>query len=134
MPGNFFDSNILLYVAGSDAAKAAQAATLIAEGGTISIQVLNEITNVARRKMLLSWNEVHPMLDAFRGLLDVVPLTIEIHESGLSIAERYKLSTYDAMIVAAAVDAGCTTLWSEDMQHGLLIDERVRIRNPFRRD
>ena len=134
MPGSFFDSSILLYIAGSDAAKAGQAEALIVEGGTLSVQVLNEITNVARRKMQLGWNEVHAMLDALRGLLDVIPLTIGIHESGLSIAERYQLSTYDAMIAAAALDAGCTTLWSEDMQHGLLISDRVRVRNPFRQD
>jgi len=134
MPGSFFDSNILLYIAGADDAKADRAEALIAEGGTISVQVLNEIANVARRKMLFDWDEIQTLLGSIRGLLDVVPLTIEIHESGVALARRFKLSTYDAMIVAAALDAGCTTLWSEDMQHGLLINDRVRIRNPFRRD
>jgi len=118
-------------VPGSDAAKAGRAEALIAEGGTISVQVLNEITNVARRKMLLDWDEVHLLLSTVRGLLDVIPLTIRIHEAGLTLAERYQLSTYDAMIAAAALDAGCTTLWSEDMQHGLLIDDSLRLRNPF---
>ena len=134
MPGSFFDSNILLYIAGSDAAKAARAEALVADGGMISIQVLNEITNVARRKMLLDWRETRLMLDTVRGLLDVIPLTVETHESGLALAERHKLSIYDAMIVAAALEAGCTILWSEDMQHGLLINDRLRIRNPFRAD
>jgi len=134
MPGSFFDSNILLYIAGADDAKADRAEALIAEGGTICVQVLNEIAKVARRKMLFDWEEVQTLLSSIRGLLDVVPLTIEIHESGVALARRFKLSTYDAMIVAAALDAGCTTLWSEDMQHGLLINDRVRIRNPFRRD
>ena len=134
MPGSFFDSNILLYIAGADDAKADRAEALIAEGGTICVQVLNEIAKVARRKMLFDWEEVQTLLSSIRGLLDVVPLTIEIHESGVALARRFKLSTYDAMIVAAALHAGCTTLWSEDMQHGLLINDRVRIRNPFRRD
>ena len=132
MPGNFFDSNILLYTASSDAAKAARAEALIADGGTISIQVLNEITNVARRKMQLDWRETHLLLDTVRSLLDVIPLTIGIHESGLTIAERYTLSIYDAMIAAAALEGGCETLWSEDMQHGALINDRVRILDPFR--
>lgn len=132
MPGSFFDSNVLLYAAGADEVKARRAEALIAEGGTISVQVLNEITTIARRKMLLDWAEVHVLLQTVRALLGVIPLTIEIHETGLSVAERYKLSTYDAMIVAAALDAGCTTLWSEDMQHGLLIRDRLRISNPFR--
>lgn len=132
MPDSFFDSNVLLYVAGSDATKAARAETLIADGGMISVQVLNEITNVARRKMQLDWHDLHVPLDSFKSLLDVVALTVEIHAFGLAIAERYKLSTYDAMIAAAAFDAGCSTLWSEDMQDGFLIEDRLRIRNPFR--
>lgn len=134
MPASFFDTNILLYSVGSDETKAARAEDLLAVGGMISVQVLNEVTNVARRKMQLDWDELHGFLASIRSLLDVVPLTVEVHDTGLAVAERYKLSTYDAMIVAAAIHAGCSTLWSEDMQHGLRIDERIRIRNPFRAD
>src|SRR3546814_5414958 len=86
-----------------------RAEALLAEGGVISVQVLNEISNVARRKMGLDWPETHALLDAVRGLLDVVPVTIDVHEAGLSLAERYRLSIYDAMIVAAARAAGCVT-------------------------
>ena len=71
-------------------------------------------------------------LNTLRGLLTVHPLTLEIHETGLALAERYGLSTYDAMIAASALDAGCETLWSEDMQHGMKLDEGLRIVNPFR--
>ena len=66
-----------------------------------------------------------------RGLLPVQPLTIDIHETGVRLAERYGLSIYDAMIAASALDAGCETLWSEDMQDGLVLDDRLRIVNPF---
>ena len=59
-------------------------------------------------------------------------ITIEIHESGLALAERHRLSIYDAMIVASALYAGCDTLWSEDMQHGMALTEGLRIVNPFR--
>src|SRR5690606_6568483 len=131
MPDSFLDSHVILYVAGHDPAKAERAEDLLAEGGVISVQVLNEIANVTRRKMGLDWPETHALLEAVRGLLDVVPLTIDIHDAGLAIAERYRLSIYDAMIVAAARAAGCTTLWSEDMQHGLSIDGTLRILNPF---
>lgn len=134
MPDSFFDTNILLYSVGSDETKADRAEDLLAVGGMISVQVLNEVTNIARRKMHLDWDELHRFLTSIRSLLDVVPLTVAVHDTGLAIAERYKLSTYDAMIVAAAIHAGCSTLWSEDMQHGLRIDERIRIRNPFRTD
>lgn len=131
MPGSFFDTNIILYLAGSDAAKAERAESLIAEGGVISVQVLNEIANVARRKMLLSWDETHALLAGVRGLLRVVPLGVETHDSGLALAERYNLSIYDALIAAAALQASCDNLWSEDMQDGLLLEGRLRIRNPF---
>ncbi len=131
MPGSFFDSNVLLYIASSDVAKAERAEAIVGSGGSISVQVLNEIANVTRRKTLMSWQETHAFLSLLRGLLTVHPVTVETHETGLALAERYNLSLYDAMIAAAALHAGCDTLWSEDMQHGLAIDGRLRITNPF---
>jgi predicted nucleic acid-binding protein len=132
MPGSFFDTNVLLYVASGDPAKADRAEELIGTGGMISVQVLNEITNVARRKMGMSWAETREFLSTVRGLLSVQPLTIDIHEAGLALAERYGLSIYDAMIAASALRADCDTLWSEDMQHETVLDGQLRIVNPFR--
>ena len=133
MSGSFFDTNVLIYLASEDRAKADRAEHLIGAGGAISVQVLNELANVARRKMRMSWPETHAFLDLLRGLLTVHPLTVETHETGLALAERYGLSTYDAMIAAAALHAGCDTLWSEDMQHGMALDGRLRVSDPFRR-
>jgi predicted nucleic acid-binding protein len=132
MPGSFFDTNVVVYLASGEPTKAERAESIIADGGTISVQVLNEITNVARRKMRMSWEETHAFLALIRGLLPVEPLTIETHETGLTLAERYGLSTFDAMIAASALLADCDTLWSEDMQDELVIDGRLRIANPFR--
>jgi predicted nucleic acid-binding protein len=132
MPGSFIDTNILLYIASGDPVKAAKAEEIVGLGGMISVQVLNELTNVARRKMHMSWTETHDFLNMLRSLLTVHPLTIETHETGLALAERYGLSTYDAMIVGAAAHAGCDTLWSEDMHDGLVVENRLRIVNPFR--
>ncbi|SRR3989442_2413367 len=106
--------------------------TAVAKGGAISVQVLNELANVARGKMQMSWADTHAFLSTLRGLLTVHPLTLEIHETGLDLAERYRLSTFDAMIAASALQAGCDTLWSEDMQHGMTLGEGLRIVNPFR--
>jgi predicted nucleic acid-binding protein len=131
MPCSFFDTNILLYVASGDPVKADRAEELIGAGGIISVQVLNEIASVARRKMRLSWAETHAFLAMIRGLLPARSITIAVHEAGLALAERYALSIYDAMIAASALDAGCETLWSEDMQDGLVLDDRLRIVNPF---
>ena len=128
----FFDTNILIYVASSDAAKAERAEAALADGGAISVQVLNELANVARRKIKMSWNETHSLLELFRSLLTVHPLTLEIHENGLVLAERYQLSIYDAVIAASAIHAGCDTLLSEGMQHGMTLDGSLRVVNPFR--
>jgi predicted nucleic acid-binding protein len=131
MPDSFLDTNVLVYLASADTGKAERAEQLIAAGGVISVQVLNELTNVGRRKMRLSWAEMHDFLVLVRAFLSIEPITVETHETGLALAERYGLSVYDAMIVASAVLSGCTTLWSEDMQHDVVIDG-VRIMNPFK--
>ena len=131
MPGRFLDSNIVLYLASEDPLKADRAQELVAEGGTISVQVLNEIANISRRKMGLSWAETRNFLLMIGGLLKVEPITVEIHDVGISLAERYQLSVYDSMIVSAALSAECDTLLSEDLQDGLLINGRLRVLNPF---
>jgi predicted nucleic acid-binding protein len=131
MPGSFLDSNIVLYLASENLAKADRAQELVAAGGTISVQVLNEIANVSRRKMGLSWAETRNFLSMIRGLLEVKPVTIDIHNVGISLAERYQLSVYDSMIISAALSAECEILLSEDLQNGLLIDGRLRVLNPF---
>jgi len=132
VPGSFFDTNVLVHVASGDAAKADRAEQIIDTGGFISVQVLNELANVARRKMQMSWPEIHRLLSTVRGLLTVQPLTLETHETGMALAERYDFSTYDAMIAAAALQAGCDRLWSEDMQDGMQLREGLTIVNPFR--
>jgi predicted nucleic acid-binding protein len=132
MPGSFFDANVLVYIASGDPRKADHAEAIIGSGGAISVQVLNELANVARRKMRMSWQDTHAFLSVLRGLLTVHSVAVETHETGLALAERYDLSIYDAMIAASALHADCDTLWSEHMQHGLVLDSRLRIVNPFR--
>ena len=131
MPGDFFDTNVLLYLVSEDAKKADRAEALVRQGGAISVQVLNEAANVARRKMGMDWRETREFLGSLRGLLTVSPLTVETYELGLDFAERYRLSIYDAMIAAAATLCGCARLWSQDMQDGMRIGETLRVANPF---
>jgi len=88
-------------------------------------------SNVAGRKMDMAWAETHALLSLFRGPLTVQSITVDIHETGLVVAERYGLSTYDVMFAASALHAGCDTLWYEDMQDGLLIEGRLRIVSLF---
>lgn len=132
MSASFFDTNTVLYLAGDDPAKAKTVEWLLHRGGFVSVQILNEFTNVSRRKRRSSWPEILDSLDSIRRLVIVLPLTIDLHERGLSLAQRHNFSTYDAMIVAAALSANCDTLWSEDMQNGMVVEGRLTIRDPFK--
>lgn len=132
MRGDFFDSNILVYAASADDYRFEIAQTSLASGGTISVQVLNEFINVARRKMRLDWPAITHFLNGARDILHVEPITVEAHDAALDVAQRYQLRIYDATIVGSALLAGCGRLISEDLHHGLVIDGRLTIHNPFR--
>jgi len=127
----FFDSNIILYLLSADAAKADKAEAMLAGGGVISVQVLNEVTSVCRRKLNMPWAEIETVLAAVKSACKVVPLTLATHQTAVEIARRYELSFYDANICAAAILSGADRLVSEDMQDGMRIDG-VIIHNPFR--
>lgn len=127
----FFDTNIVLYLFSSDPAKADRAEELLAAGGVVNVQVLNELTSVARRKLDMTWPEINEILAYVRTGCRVEPLTLGTHMRGVEIAERYSVSVYDAMILASALDAGCSTLCTEDLHNGQVIDGRLTIRDPF---
>lgn len=127
----FIDSNVLIYLMSADSTKADQAEAIVRAGALISVQVLDEVANVARRKLGMSWQDLNEFLTLVRSLCSPESLTIETHDRGRRVAERYGLSVYDAMIVASALLAGCELLYSEDMQDGMVIDGQLRICNPF---
>jgi predicted nucleic acid-binding protein len=94
---------------------------------------LNEFVSVARRKMRMPWKDVTEALDAIRVLCpSPVPIGISTHEVALKIAEDRGYGIYDALVIAAALEAGCTTLYSEDLQDGQVLDGKLTIRNPFK--
>ena len=127
---SFFDTNVLLYLLSKDAAKADRAEELLASGGVVSVQVLNEFASVATRKLAMTIPEIREILSTIRAVCIVKPLDIETHDLGLDIGERYGFSIYDGLIVAAALRAECVILYTEDLQHGQAI-EKLQIRNPF---
>lgn len=128
----FLDTNILVYAISRDDARAPQAISLLDQGGTISVQVLNEFTNLARQKLRRSWPEIMDALAALRILFpDPKPIGLATHEAALEIKQRDGFAFYDSLIVASALEAGCSVLLSEDMQHERLIKGRLTIRNPF---
>jgi len=128
----FLDTNVVLYAFRQGDARSQRAEILLAAGGTLSVQVLNEFVNVARRKLNKRWEEVRRALGILRVFCpDPAPVTIETHDRAVQIAERYGYSIFDSLIVAAALERQCETLYSEDLQAGQVIEGRLRVRNPF---
>ncbi len=127
----FIDSNVILYLLSSDHTKADKAEAILEAGGTISVQVLNEVVSVCRRKLKMEWDEIDAVLMAIKACVAVVPLTEATHELAVQICKQYQLPFYDAHICAAALLAGAQHLLSEDMQDGMEIDGLL-IHNPFR--
>ena len=126
----FFDSNIHVYAHSTDVRRDRALATL-ADGGVINVQVLNEFTNVLRKKQNQDWPIIEAALHSLRFRFpDIVPLTTDTHAAALGLAREHGFAFYDALIVASASDAGCDTLYSEDMQHNRTIGA-LTIRNPF---
>lgn len=130
---NFFDTNILIYAVAKNDPRASTAEKLLASGGLITVQSLNEFASVVRRKLGMSWKATRELLDLICVLCpDPVPISLDTHKAALRIADKYGYSIYDALIIAAALDAGCGTLYSEDLQDGQIINQQLTIRNPFR--
>ena len=129
----FFDSNIVLYLLSQNETKANCCEEIIERGGVISVQVLNECVNVMLKKLKMARPEIDEFLAVIKSICDIVPLSVEVHESALELLDRYQLSWYDALIVSAAIESNCETLWTEDMHNGLLVNKSMTIRNPFDR-
>jgi predicted nucleic acid-binding protein len=128
----FFDTNVLIYAVAEDDPRTAQAEELLASGGVLSVQVLNEFVSVARRKILMPWSDVTQALAAFRVLCpSPLPITVETHDAAVRIAATHGYHIFDALIIAAALEAGCATLYSEDLRDGQTIAGQLTIRNPF---
>lgn len=127
----FLDTNVLVYAV-VDHACTPQALTAVAASRVTSVQVLNEFANVARRKFGRSPKEIRAVTRDLRDAIEIVPLTVALHDEALDLFERYALSMYDSLVVAAALGAGCDCLFSEDLQHGQLFEGRLRVENPFR--
>jgi predicted nucleic acid-binding protein len=128
----FFDTNVLIYSLASGDPRGKRAEQLFLDGGVVSVQVLDEFADVARRKIRMSWNDLKDALKVIRIFCpEPAPVTIDTHDLALRIAEQYQIRIYDALIMASALETNCDVLYSEDLQHGQLIDERVTVRNPF---
>jgi len=127
----FLDTNVLIYAFAANDPRSDRAEALLAAGGVIGVQVLNEFVNVSRRKLGRGWAEIEGEVAVVRALVDPpVPLTIDVHEAAVALARNHGFAFYDALVIAAARRAGCTVLYTEDMHHGQAVGE-LTIQNPF---
>jgi predicted nucleic acid-binding protein len=130
-PSDFLDTNVLVYAFTSDS-RAARAQALLDRGCVIGVRGLNEFANVAKRKLLMSWTEIREALSAIRTVCrTIVPIDVETNNDAVRVAGRYGCAFFDALMIASALRADCRIMWSEDMQDGLVIDQRLQIANPF---
>jgi predicted nucleic acid-binding protein len=131
IPKPFFDTNVLVYTVSDRDSRKNRAAAIIATGGIVSVQILNEFVNVARLKLKKDWGVILEALDSFGRLLEPpMPLTFDLHRSALDISRRYGFTIYDSLILSAAKEARCRVLYTEDLQDGQTI-EGVLVCNPF---
>lgn len=131
MVGVFLDTNVLVYAFTRDR-RAVRAEELLARGGTISVQVLNEFANVARRRLGMTWREIAAASGALQRLCSpILGVDLDTHDDAVRLADRYGVAIFDALIVASALSARSEILYTEDMQDGLLVDGRLRLVNPF---
>lgn len=130
-PRVFLDSNVLIYAFTQAEQKTEKARRLLSSGAFVSVHALNETANVLQRKFRTPWSRICAIVDAIvESCPDPLPLTLATHRSALRISERFKYSIYDGLILASALEARCEVLYSEDLQHGQIIDG-LRIENPF---
>jgi predicted nucleic acid-binding protein len=134
MPASpFLDTNVLIYSIAENDPRSDVAEALLAAGGVVSVQVLNEFIATARRKLAMSWDEIVEALGAIRTLCpSPMAIAFDTHDSAVRIAQNYNFHIHDALVVASALEAGCDTLYTEDLQDGQVVEERLTVRNPFK--
>jgi predicted nucleic acid-binding protein len=126
------DTNIAVYAVSRIASKAGIAAQVIARASFVSVQLLNEYANVLNRKQRLPWAEVLPLLEDLRAAVPSVrSIDKTDHQQAVRLARSYQLPFYDSLMLAVALSGGARTIYSEDMQHGMIIDDTLAIVNPF---
>jgi predicted nucleic acid-binding protein len=98
----------------------------------LSVQVLNELSNVLMKKFGFSENDTEKYVDEICLMFEVVNLTPSLTKDALKLKITYGFSWFDSLIVAAALSLNCSLLFSEDMQDGLVIKKTLKVVNPFK--
>ena len=133
-PRVFVDSNIWLYafIEGSDPQKTAVAKSVVAQPGVVtSVQVINEVSRNLLRKARFTEDRIQNLIDSFYARHEVVAFDQALLRRASELRGQRQFAFWDGLVVAAALAANATILFSEDMHHGLVVENRLRIQNPF---
>lgn len=129
----FIDTNILIYSYSNEEEKKEKAVNLIKQNDSIiSLQVLNEFVNVLKKKFGQIEKDILKAIEEIESSLIIWDFNIDLIKRAIILSERYLYSYFDCLIIASALDSGCSILYTEDMQHSQLIHNKLRILNPFR--
>lgn len=130
----FIDTNVLVYCYTNDELAKRQQALKVAnnDNAFISTQVLTELANTFYRKFNISWQMIEAVLNEINSGFNVFVNNQRTINQALRIAEKYKYSLYDSLIISSALSCNCKTLYSEDMHDGQVIEDKLIIRNPFK--
>ena len=129
----FIDTNILIYFISSDTERKAKAREVIlgSSDAVISSQVISEFISTCLHKRFLNIEEVSEASHGFMRALRLATIDESTINGALRLTKKYKFSYWDSLIVSAALENDCSVLYTEDLQHGQLINNRLRITNPF---
>jgi predicted nucleic acid-binding protein len=127
----FADTNIVVYAVGQDSDKRTKARQILAQGVIVSSQVINETVSVLTPKQGANLVAAHEVAESLLELCEVAPVDESTIREAIRLVRRYRLSHWDSLIVVAALLAGCEKLYSQDMQHGQVFDEQLKVINPF---
>ncbi|MDD5373032.1 MAG: PIN domain-containing protein [Sulfurimonas sp.] len=132
----FLDTNIVIYAFSEDEAQKQSIAFSLLDGeynnALISKQVINELANILLKKFKLSSNQVENAILELDTIVNIVDFDLSTQIKALHVKDKYNLQFYDSLIIATALENKCTTLYSEDMHNGMLIENRLKIINPFK--
>ncbi len=131
----FLDTNIIIYGYSQDEPDKQQRARECAQANEswISTQVLNETVNTLKRKFSLDYHQISAVVDELSAQSQIAIVSLDTIRKALDIAQRYKYSYFDSLIIASALEVGCDRLYSEDLQDGQKIDNTLILINPFRK-
>jgi predicted nucleic acid-binding protein len=128
----FVDSNVIIYTVGNDKVKKARAKEILKSGPIISTQVMNEIINVMAKKLKIKYPLISDVISKIEDFCKIETIKMKTVRKAISIAEKYRYTYFDSLIIASAIENHCEILYTEDMQSNQKIEADLTLVNPFK--